>query len=937
MDKFVLKCVLSGQRLAVTIPKMISKTVGYMDILVQASEEWNGCSVVCYLTKLNDVNINKQLSLTNINGKWYYEANSNFALSEGEWEIWFSGTIYNAQYDTEYRITSETQNFWVGNTGYVGEQMSPEELALCEQAIALARTANAKADEILEKLESGEYTGPQGPVGPAGPQGIQGPVGPAGPQGVQGVQGEPGADAPTDYMLVQDTQPSSPTNKLWIDPSDGPITIPTPDDFGLEDIVQYFDQSKSYAVGDYVQHEDGVYKFTSAHTGGTAWNASEVVQTVLGNEVSDLKSATTNRTNYFSLTDESTMEDVAGWVDGKYFRTTNSGIGNTPLDMEGASCVMIPCQKGDRFVVFSSFENRYARAWTFTDENYNIVLNAPPGPCYGYSTEAIEGTAYLFLNRNINDPVAVKGTAIKKLIEDTGTELKRFESYIDSFADKQTLPINIFTGKVEVGDLSSTGFILDGYYQGDYTSVVSDFLEVAPETSYYITNFDENDGIRKTVTVAICQYNANKEFISYRLNSNFTTGQNCKYVRVSGSRLKNNIDTIAITSENVGSTQLQFTKINNGYVIGAIPNYSWTKDKVHTGGVANLTLHEHNHIGYGRTEIKSDFNISKIVSVIGGIPTVIHGTVLAGNWVSVSAAGRTSATGSATIQLRVTFEDGETHPFETRNSLSFDQTLLFGDGNELPASSIDKCIDSYCFGRPYFTLIKDASLSAPAMRIKGIPRGDSSVLPEVYCDETGNVVISSVPNSAWDGWTEIGTYGQPNISQIPVYNKVHGTLETDGMFSVLPLWGAWCVNTGGNTHNGGHLFHGWTTDRKHRLTMVQNIYSDDEAAIFNYTPGGKTEGGGAVGGEGKFNRLRLGADSSKGILIDPVYEIVNGTWTYRYTRVYFQAVPNFAIDTSNAPASASDTGTQGDVRFDQNYMYVCVATNTWKRVPLENW
>lgn len=234
MDKFVLKCVLSGQRLAVTIPKMISKTVGYMDILVQASEEWNGCSVICYLTKLNDVNINKQLSLTNINGKWYYEANRNFALSEGEWEIWFSGTIYNAQYDTEYRITSETQNFWVGNTGYVGEQMSPEELALCEQAIALARTANAKADEILEKLENGEYTGPQGPVGPQGPQGVQGPIGPVGPAGPQGVQGEPGedgADAPTDYILVQDEQPDSPTNRVWIDPDAGPIVLPTPDDF----------------------------------------------------------------------------------------------------------------------------------------------------------------------------------------------------------------------------------------------------------------------------------------------------------------------------------------------------------------------------------------------------------------------------------------------------------------------------------------------------------------------------------------------------------------------------------------------------------------------------------------------------------------------------------------------------------------------------------
>lgn len=388
VDKFIIKCVLSGQRLSVTIPKMVSKTVGYVDILVQASEEWNGCSIVCYLTKMNDVNINKQVSLVNINGKWYYDANRNFSLSNGEWEIWFSGTIYNAQYDTLYRITSETQTFWVGNTGYGGSEMTPEELALCEQAIALARTANNKCDEILALIESGGITGPQGPVGPAGPQGVQGPQGIQGVQGPTGPRGPKGDDAPTDYVLVQDAQPTSPTNRVWIDPGDGPITLPTPEDYagavfmaeygvttyneidahvrdgnlvvlkqgGLldsgsyytvlsgtafgehagfpwegyiftkpavafgdsvsytkitcgsdnewttensevrninADIVGVFYYANGYKIGDYVQQNNKIYRFVAPHTAGTTWNSSEVVETVLGNEVSDLKSAIT--------------------------------------------------------------------------------------------------------------------------------------------------------------------------------------------------------------------------------------------------------------------------------------------------------------------------------------------------------------------------------------------------------------------------------------------------------------------------------------------------------------------------------------------------------------------------------------------------------------------------------------------------------------------
>lgn len=42
----------------------------------------------------------------------------------------------------------------------------------------------------------------------------------------------------------------------------------------------------------------------------------------------------------------------------------------------------------------------------------------------------------------------------------------------------------------------------------------------------------------------------------------------------------------------------------------------------------------------------------------------------------------------------------------------------------------------------------------------------------------------------------------------------------------------------------------------------------------------------------------------------------------------------FRIVTSKTPASATDTGTAGDICWDANYLYVCTATNTWTRVAL---
>jgi hypothetical protein len=38
-----------------------------------------------------------------------------------------------------------------------------------------------------------------------------------------------------------------------------------------------------------------------------------------------------------------------------------------------------------------------------------------------------------------------------------------------------------------------------------------------------------------------------------------------------------------------------------------------------------------------------------------------------------------------------------------------------------------------------------------------------------------------------------------------------------------------------------------------------------------------------------------------------------------------------------APATASSSGTAGDIRYDADYIYVCTATNTWKRAALATW
>jgi hypothetical protein len=38
-----------------------------------------------------------------------------------------------------------------------------------------------------------------------------------------------------------------------------------------------------------------------------------------------------------------------------------------------------------------------------------------------------------------------------------------------------------------------------------------------------------------------------------------------------------------------------------------------------------------------------------------------------------------------------------------------------------------------------------------------------------------------------------------------------------------------------------------------------------------------------------------------------------------------------------APTLATDPGTPGEIRYDADYIYICIATDTWKRAPIATW
>jgi hypothetical protein len=46
---------------------------------------------------------------------------------------------------------------------------------------------------------------------------------------------------------------------------------------------------------------------------------------------------------------------------------------------------------------------------------------------------------------------------------------------------------------------------------------------------------------------------------------------------------------------------------------------------------------------------------------------------------------------------------------------------------------------------------------------------------------------------------------------------------------------------------------------------------------------------------------------------------------------------NLILQEPSVPATSNAAGAAGQITWDSNYIYICVATNTWKRASLATW
>lgn len=210
----------------------------------------------------------------------------------------------------------------------------------------------------------------------------------------------------------------------------------------------------------------------------------------------------------------------------------------------------------------------------------------------------------------------------------------------------------------------------------------------------------------------------------------------------------------------------------------------------------------------------------------------------------------------------------------------------------------------------------------------GAPNGISGNTQVIFND---NANLSGDAGLTYNKTTDHLTAGAFNVTpagsapSIGVYspgsNQV--ALATDGI-------GRLFINSTGQIGIGA-ASGGYSVDIQSGDVRIKRTAANDGAVYFGSTTGNYIYGNSAA------NLFAIATANEERIRIDSNGRVLIGTNTNSGGSLLQVNGNRIRISTAKTPASATDTGTTGEICWDDNYIYVCTATNTWKRTALTTW
>lgn len=179
----------------------------------------------------------------------------------------------------------------------------------------------------------------------------------------------------------------------------------------MQGIAPVFAPTAAYSVGEYVWYRGVLYRFTANHAAGS-WTGTDAAAAVIGNDLTDLKSALVNGSG------ASTGNTAIVFCSSAYYPTNAVGTeSSSPTASSSWAYAKVPCQKGDIFTVNLYGLSGATRAYAILDTN-NIVLyrtTRVSNFTTGQITIDNDDAAYVVFNNRMEEnpnPFVIKGVPL---------------------------------------------------------------------------------------------------------------------------------------------------------------------------------------------------------------------------------------------------------------------------------------------------------------------------------------------------------------------------------------------------------------------------------------------------------------------------------------------------------------------------------------------
>ena len=317
------------------------------------------------------------------------------------------------------------------------------------------------------------------------------------------------------------------------------------------------------------------------------------------------------------------------------------------------------------------------------------------------------------------------------------------------------------------------------------------------------------------------------------------------------------------------------------------------------------------------------------VTLVGGAPRQVDGVNLNAND-RILVAGQTTASqnGLYDVQVLGSGSDGtwvRTSDANATGEINAGMIVMVTDGNTYADVSWKLITnDPIVIGTTALVFAQNTGASFGVINANGTPVTANGVTSTAVFSSGNNLVLTGNADS------DTITFA---VSDTPVFGTVSATGNITGLGNIsiagnIVAGGvrSSSQSTAPTNPSVGDFWYNTTTNSQYRYTFdgTDYFWLDDFGSTTAET--------------GSFNAITSGTSNVSIYNANANVQIsIAGTSNIAVFSTSGAAVTGLTVTTSGTPATSSSTGVTGQIQWDSNYVYVCVAPNTWKRANISTW